>query len=334
MSFRDNLQHLRATRNMTQEQLAVLLGVSRQSVTKWESERSYPEMDKLLKMCDLFGCTLDELVQGDLTGRPAEPAATEPVYAPPQDVYGYDEHMRKFTLVIATGVAAVILGVAATVLIDWLLTTFGASGVSSTSDGLAAIALFVGAGIGLVCFIPAGIEHGAFTRAHPHIPDFYTESEKASARRTCSWCITLGIIVIFIGVMVPVVLDGTAYGEGFAAALLLALIAAGVWLIIFGGMTLSRTNLAQRNRDAVSELEVEDIMNAQVDDAVKQEMLEARKNKSRIGDVCGIIMILATIVGLVLLFVQGSELFWLAWPIGGMLCGVASILMSAFSRAN
>lgn len=37
MSFRDNLQHLRAERNMTQEQLAMLLGVSRQSVTKWEA---------------------------------------------------------------------------------------------------------------------------------------------------------------------------------------------------------------------------------------------------------------------------------------------------------
>lgn len=47
MSFRDNLQYLRATRNMTQEQLAMLLGVSRQSVTKWEAEKSYPEMDKL-----------------------------------------------------------------------------------------------------------------------------------------------------------------------------------------------------------------------------------------------------------------------------------------------
>lgn len=39
MSFRDNLQHLRATRNMTQEQLAMLLGVSRQSVSKWEAEQ-------------------------------------------------------------------------------------------------------------------------------------------------------------------------------------------------------------------------------------------------------------------------------------------------------
>ena len=43
MSFRDNLQHLRAMRNMTQEQLAMLLGVSRQSVTKWEAEGSHGE---------------------------------------------------------------------------------------------------------------------------------------------------------------------------------------------------------------------------------------------------------------------------------------------------
>ena len=69
MSFRDNLQHLRAERNMTQEQLAMLLGVSRQSVTKWEAEKSQPEMDKLLKMCEIFDCTFDELVTGDLTGR-------------------------------------------------------------------------------------------------------------------------------------------------------------------------------------------------------------------------------------------------------------------------
>ena len=67
MSFRDNLQHLRATHAMTQEQLALMLGVSRQSVTKWEAEKSYPEMDKLLKLCQIFDVTLDDLVQGDLT---------------------------------------------------------------------------------------------------------------------------------------------------------------------------------------------------------------------------------------------------------------------------
>ena len=84
MSFRDNLQHLRAARNMTQEQLAMLLGVSRQSVTKWEAEKSYPEMDKLLKMCQIFECSLDDLVQGDLTGRMPEAGVTAVPAGPPR----------------------------------------------------------------------------------------------------------------------------------------------------------------------------------------------------------------------------------------------------------
>ena len=94
MSFRDNLQHLRATRGMTQEQLAMMVGVSRQSVTKWEAERAYPEMDKLLKICRIFDCTLDELVQGDLTSREAEPDKSVPADAGASDTIGYEERFR------------------------------------------------------------------------------------------------------------------------------------------------------------------------------------------------------------------------------------------------
>ena len=70
----------------------MLMGVSRQSVTKWEAEKAYPEMDKLLKLRDIFGCTLDELVQGDLTTRPKKPGLGI-AEGPAQDVCGYDEHM-------------------------------------------------------------------------------------------------------------------------------------------------------------------------------------------------------------------------------------------------
>ena len=74
--------HLRAPRNMAQEQLAMLLGVSRQSVTKWEAEKSYPEMDKLIKICQLFVCTLDNLVTGDPTQRPSEDLSDQEIDAP------------------------------------------------------------------------------------------------------------------------------------------------------------------------------------------------------------------------------------------------------------
>ena len=77
MSFRENLLYLRAAHGMTQEQLAEQLGVSRQSVTKWESDKSYPEMDKLIKLCQIFDCTLDEMVQGDMTDRVVTEAVVE-----------------------------------------------------------------------------------------------------------------------------------------------------------------------------------------------------------------------------------------------------------------
>lgn len=67
MSFGQNLQFLRKMRNdMTQEELAEKLGVSRQTISKWELDTVYPEMSKVLELCKLFSCTMDELVRGDM----------------------------------------------------------------------------------------------------------------------------------------------------------------------------------------------------------------------------------------------------------------------------
>lgn len=51
MSFRANLQYLRAQRNMPQEQLAMLLGVSRQAISKWESEGRLPFTPREYRSC-------------------------------------------------------------------------------------------------------------------------------------------------------------------------------------------------------------------------------------------------------------------------------------------
>ncbi|MDE5699642.1 MAG: helix-turn-helix domain-containing protein [Lachnospiraceae bacterium] len=66
MSFGQNLQCLRKMRNkMTQEELAEKLNVSRQTVSKWELDIVYPEMEKVVELCTMFSCTMDELVRGD-----------------------------------------------------------------------------------------------------------------------------------------------------------------------------------------------------------------------------------------------------------------------------
>ena len=68
MYLRQNLQYLRKrSGNMTQEKLAERLGVSRQTVSKWESGENVPELSKLIELCDLFSCTLDDLLRRDMT---------------------------------------------------------------------------------------------------------------------------------------------------------------------------------------------------------------------------------------------------------------------------
>ena len=65
MSLGATISRLRAEKKLSQGELADALGVSRQSVSKWETDASIPELDKLVKLSQLFGVTLDELVTGE-----------------------------------------------------------------------------------------------------------------------------------------------------------------------------------------------------------------------------------------------------------------------------
>ena len=67
MKFGENLYNLRKNAKMSQEKLAEKMSVSRQSISKWENGESYPEMDKILKLCNIFHCKINDLVHEDLT---------------------------------------------------------------------------------------------------------------------------------------------------------------------------------------------------------------------------------------------------------------------------
>ena len=74
MTTGDKLSRLRKENNYTQEQLADILGVSRQAISKWESDVAYPETDKLIRLSTLYHCSLDYLVKEDVD----EPQFTMP----------------------------------------------------------------------------------------------------------------------------------------------------------------------------------------------------------------------------------------------------------------
>lgn len=65
MELGEQLQKLREQKNMSREELAQEMNVSRQAVYKWENNKGYPDIENLIKLSDLYNITLDELIKGD-----------------------------------------------------------------------------------------------------------------------------------------------------------------------------------------------------------------------------------------------------------------------------
>lgn len=334
MNFRENLVHLRMVNNMTQEQLAMLLGVSRQSVTKWESGKSSPEMEKLLALCKIFGCTLDELVQGDLSGREATATVVPMASAEPTDVFGYDEESRSFGAKVSNGVMTILLGIAVSLVFFGVADGYEGDYLQNVYCAVALVCLFGGIGGGLSLIIPASLRYSAFVKAHPFLVDFYTPEQKEQARSSFTRQLIGGICCIFASICLVVVLGDTRWGLLLGVPLFFALIAVGVRFIIRGGMDLGRVNLEVYNQNAGEFMEPVDIANSNLPPDKKEELLASYRAEKRTGAVCGAIMVIATIAGLTMLFVPAyqTDYFWLAWVFGGLLCAVVSLLIKGFSR--
>ena len=65
-NFSENLKKIRKEYKLSQEQLADELGVTRQAISKWESSSAYPEMDKIIALCDKFNLNIDDLLNQDI----------------------------------------------------------------------------------------------------------------------------------------------------------------------------------------------------------------------------------------------------------------------------
>ena len=80
MTLGEKILALRTQKEMSQEELAAALEVSRQSVSKWETNQSVPDLDKIIRLADLFGVTVDQLVREGERPEPPEPPEPQVVY--------------------------------------------------------------------------------------------------------------------------------------------------------------------------------------------------------------------------------------------------------------
>lgn len=102
MPLHEKILQLRTQLGLSQMEIAEQLGVSRQSVSKWETGQSVPDLDKLIKLADLFGVSMDELVR--------EEERPQPPKLEPQVIYVKEK--RSLTKTQTTGVCVEAAGLA------------------------------------------------------------------------------------------------------------------------------------------------------------------------------------------------------------------------------
>lgn len=294
MSLGENIQFYRSKAGITQEQLAERLEVSRQSVSKWESNTTYPEMEKLLQMCEMFSCSLDTLLRGD-----AESVSFE-------DTGKYDQHMNGFAWAITVGIALLFLGVAV------LLTLLG----FEVSVPLSVVAMLAFVVSGIMTMTYAGLGHDAYMRKHPQVKTFYTEEDIETADRKFRLQITLGVGLLFFGALwlvgsfaLPVIGD---LGRQIYVAIAILIFGIAVAIMSYSGMQKDKYDIEKYNQSNTPE-------------ARKAE--KEYDENSPVGKWCGAVFVIAIAVFLVLgLGWQMWHPGWVAFPAAILLCAVGAIV--------
>lgn len=281
MSFGENLRFLRTEAGLTQEQFAEEMEVTRQSVSKWESDSGFPEMDKLIQISDRFDCNLDDLLRGSVQGQKQT------------DTIGYDAHMTRRARMIALGVMLCILAPA------------GAAVVPNRLGGIVFFALLIP---GVLLLVLSGIWHHQFQEEHPVLIPFYKKEELSAARKRYPLWIVCGIGVILSALLVWNI--GDIWDTVFIDGIGLGFIALGVGLLVYGGLEHEKYNI-EKNQNEFSKV--------------------LGKEESKSDHWCGVIMMTATIIFLLYLFLGNghSDVGRVAaavYTTGGLLCGIIGIL--------
>lgn len=288
MKFEENLRELRKQNGYSQEELADKLNVSRQAVSKWENGSGYPELDKLMALCDLFRTSLDELLKGDVRER---------------DMVGiqkYDLHCNRMAKAISFGVFMVLLGIVSGAFLEPYFV--------GEQEDILGITFFVCVAIGVLVFIYYGMQSDAFQKKYPKKPhNIYTEEEIEENERKYRISMVVGVGIILISFAVQILLD-LMVAENIANGVWMFMIDIAVVNFVYFGMMKSKFT------DTIPKSEEE---------------LAKAKRESKVGKWCGCIMIGAVIVYLTWSFMGDSwDRSWLVFPIAGLLCGIASIVLS------
>ncbi len=333
MILAEKITQLRKMNGMSQEELAEKLGVSRQSISKWESAQSVPDLKRILSMAELFGVSTDVLLRedqvleeripsvspdGERQALPGECAAELPPLrqVSMEEANTYLKRKTVFAGRIAIGVMLCILSPVVLMLIAGAQATgrIAISENQAAGFGVLILMLMIGCAVGLFVYYGMKMQPCEYIEKEPIETEYgvsgmvrerlakYTGTHTRYMLTGILLCV-LSCIPIFIALMI----SDDSFVMIIAVSALLVLVAIGVMLIV-------RTNI------------IADAMRALLEEG--EFSRENKRNTGRNDAVMSIYWAAATVVYLLLSFLTRRwDMTWIVWPVAGVGCALLAAIL-------
>ena len=320
MIFADKIIELRKKNGWSQEELAEKLDVSRQSVSKWESAQSMPDMNRIIKISEIFGVSTDYLLKDDMELPATEERSsvmipedyTEVRQVSMEEASALISHRAKYSGRIAIGVMMCILSPVLLIVAGGLqeggylrMTEEAAAGI-----GLIWLILLVGGAVAI--FVTAGLQGKRFEYMEKEVIDTaygvdgMVRDRREKFRRTYTTQLVIGILLCVI-CAIPLFVGMALFSDNETAMVM----AIGILLVIaaIGVMLIVRVSIVWGGFD----------MLLQEGDYTPSMKIENKKNEHLSAIYWGG----TTALYLAISFITGAwDRTWIIWPVAGVLYGV------------
>ncbi|MBO4650002.1 MAG: helix-turn-helix transcriptional regulator [Clostridiales bacterium] len=327
MILAEKIMEERKKNGWSQEELAEKLGVSRQSVSKWESAQSVPDLQRILEMSRLFGVSTDYLLKDEVESRPIDQASEDSGKdvrrVSMEEANSFLNDNQSFASKIATGCLIVLSCPIPLILIMALQKADILPLAENPAGAIGVIILLAMVAISLIYFIPAGMGFSKWEWLEKEIFDteygvdgmVRSKAEKFKSRFVKA--ITGGSILVFVGVIA--ICTGAFIDEKNEPLLmaltcvLLACVGIAAFMIVRAGIT----------SDGFSKL-------LQEGDYSKEE-----KSNTLLQTITPLYWMVATAIYLGWSFLADSwHISWIVWVIAGLLYGGLSTALRGLHKSN
>ena len=324
MILADKIIYLRKKCGWSQEELAEKMNVSRQSISKWEGAQSVPDLDKILKLCQVFGVSTDYLLKEEIE----EPELKEDKYEPlnvkhisAEYANEFMDAKRKSALKVAIGSSICVLSPITLILMSGLEEFGHVAANVAAAVGLAVLLCMVIVAVVLFIFNGSMMSDYEWLQKEKFVLDYgvsgIIENRKKKQRPmlTLTRAVGVGLCILGAAVLtVTAVLTGEALATIIAVDVLLVLVAMAVFLFVRWG----------NEADAYAQL----LQTGDYDP-------DHKKNYEKHELIGGIYWCSVTAIYLAISFITNRwDYTWIIWPVTGVAYGVIECILNYAEKKN